>query len=130
MTIIIRTLPLLVLAASAGCASPLPQLDYYKVDADALGKIRNMSIIADTAEVAGVYKELGEVEGLYCDRTQVYAVESPEAKRSAVDQVKLRAALKGGDHISTPQCITRTTWDFTNNCFATVTCTATALASN
>lgn len=108
----------------AGCASPLPQLDYYDIETEALQKIRGMTIIEEDAREYRSYRELGEVQGLYCNRTKAYAG-SPES--SAVDQVKLRAAIKGADHIGTPQCETRTTWDFTNNCFSTVTCSAAAL---
>ena len=106
------------------CATPLPQLDYYDVDTQALGKIRTMKIIDDASREQGKYRDLGSVKGLYCNRTPPYAG-TPE--NTAIDQVKLRAAIKGADHIGTPACVTRTTWDFTNNCFSTVTCSAEAL---
>jgi hypothetical protein len=103
----------------------LPQIDYYDVDTQALRKIRTMRIIDDASITQGEYRELGQVRGLYCDRTPPYAT-TPEG--TAIDQVKLRAAIKGADYIGTPACVTRTTWDFTNNCFSTVICTAEALA--
>jgi hypothetical protein len=112
--------------AIAACATPLPQIDYYDVDTQALRKIRTMRIIGDASREQGEYQELGTVRGLYCDRSPPYAV-TPED--TAIDQVKLRAAISGADHIGTPSCETRTTWDFTNNCFSTVTCSADALVS-
>jgi hypothetical protein len=118
---------LLASLAIAACATPLPQIDYYDVDTQALRKIRTMRVIDDSSRAQDEYRVLGKVRGLYCDRTPPYAV-TPEG--TAIDQVKLRAAMKGADHIGTPACETRTTWDFTNNCFSTVTCTAEALAAD
>ena len=111
-----------------GCASPLKLLDFYEADAEAL---RNYSriVILDDEMTDGDYRNLGEVEGLYCNRTQAFAIDSSEAIRSAVDQVKLRAGAKGADAITMPSCQARTAWDLTNNCFATVTCRSEALAS-
>ncbi len=118
---------LLASLAIVACATPLPQIDYYDVDTQALRKIRTMRVIDDASRAQNEYRVLGKVRGLYCDRTPPYAV-TPEG--TAIDQVKLRAAMKGADHIATPACETRTTWDFTNNCFSTVTCTAEALAAD
>ena len=125
MKIKLRNIVISTALLVAGCASPLPQLDYYDVETDALRKIRAMTVIDEVAWDYGTYRELGEARGLYCNRNNAYAG-SPEG--SAIDQVKLRAAIMGADHISTPHCETRETWDLTNNCFATVTCSATALA--
>ncbi len=110
----------------SGCAAPLAQIDYYEVETEALQKIRTMQIIDDATLAAGGYRELGQVKGLYCDRSPPYAGTGEE---TAIDQIKLRAAIKGADHISTPSCETRTTWDLNNNCFSTVTCSATAIST-
>lgn len=124
MTRLTRTLLLIAVLSAGGCAAPLPQIDYYDVETDALRKLRNMSIIDEAGRAQGAYRELGEVKGLYCNRNR--AEISPE--RSAIDQLKISAAQKGADRIGTPSCETRTTWDLTNNCFMTVTCRAEALA--
>lgn len=112
-----------VVLVAAGCATALPQIDYYEVETDALRKVQGMSVLDDAVLAGGNYRELGEIQGQYCDRIQAYAG-SPE--QTAIDQLRLRAAIEGADHIGTPACETRTTWDLTNNCFSTVTCTATA----
>ena len=125
-TLRISTILLASLAITA-CATPLPQIDYYDVETDSLRKMRTMKVIDDASRAEGEYRLLGQVKGLYCDRTPPYAL-TPED--TAIDQVKLRAAMKGADHIGTPACETRTTWDFTNNCFSTVTCTAEALVAD
>lgn len=119
------TILLLATFTIAACATPVPQIDYYDVDTPVLQKLRTMRIIDDGAGEREEYRDLGQVEGLYCDRHPPYAG-TPE--QTAIDQVKLRAAMKGADHIGTPMCETRTTWDFTNNCFSTTTCSADALA--
>lgn len=125
MRVLKRTILIHVLLILAACASPLPQIDYYDVPLEALQRIRGMSIVGEDELSQGGYRELGEVEGLYCNRNAPNA-DSPEA--TAIDQAKLRAAMKGADRIGTPQCSTRTTWDLTNNCFSTTTCSATAFA--
>lgn len=111
-----------------GCASPLKLIDFYEADAEAL---RNYSriVILDGEMSDGDYRNLGEVEGLFCNRTQAFAIDSSEAIRSAVDQLKLRAGAQGADAITMPSCQARTTWDLTNNCFATVTCRSQAMVS-
>lgn len=109
----------------SACASPLPQIDYYAVDLHALQRIRAMTVVDDAARKEGSWRELGTVKGLYCDRNRPHA---GSAEKSAIDQAMLRAAMKGADHIGMPSCTTRTTWDLTNNCFSTTTCSAEALA--
>ncbi len=111
-----------------GCASPLRLIDFYEADAEALRNYSQIVILEDEI-IDGGYRDLGEVEGLYCNRTQAFEVDSSEAIRSAVDQVKLRAGASGADAITMPRCEERTTWDLTNNCFATVTCRSQALVS-
>ena len=124
MTMPNRVVTVCVLFLTAGCASPLPQIDYYDVETEALRKIRTMTVINDAALAQGAYRDLGEVKGIYCDRNQL--VSSPE--RSAIDQLKIRAAQNGADHIGTPSCETRDSWDLTNNCLSSTTCSAEALA--
>jgi len=112
-----------------GCASPLPQLDFYKADAEALRLYSRMVVLEEVAAGNGEYRDLGEVEGLYCNRTWGITIDHDEATRSAIDQVKLRAAGKGADAFSAPSCETSTTVDMTNNCMATVRCHSRAWAS-
>ena len=112
-----------------GCASPLPLLDFYEADADALRHYSRIVVLEQVAAGNGEYRDLGEVEGLYCNRTWGITIDPDEATRSAIDQVKLRAAGKGADAISAPSCETSTTVDMTNNCMATVRCHSRAWAS-
>ena len=114
----------------AACAAPVPQVDYYDVETEALERIRGMTILDEANIAAGGYRSLGTVKGLFCDRNQVLG--SPGAdgeRRVAVEQVKLKAAALGAEHISKPSCEARPSVDMTNNCMATVICTAEALAS-
>lgn len=119
---------IMVVVMLAGCAAPLPQIDFYDTDSGTLRQYRSIVILPEAADRQHGYEDLGEVEGLYCNRTRAFSVDSPEAKRIAVDQAKLRAAAEGADAISAPVCETSTTWDLTNNCFATLTCRSQALA--
>lgn len=112
-----------------GCASPLPQLDFYEADAEALRNYSRIEVVDDVGAADGKFRDLGEVEGLYCNRTWGVAIDVEEATRSAIDQVKLRAAGKGADAFSAPSCETSTTVDMTNNCMATVRCHSRAWAS-
>ncbi len=121
---------LLVMIAvlTTGCASAVPQIDYYDVDTEALQRLRGLTVLDDPTIERGNYQVLGDVEGLFCDRNQMYGVGSAEAKRVAVDQLKIRAAQLGADHISTPSCEVSESMDLTNNCWNSVMCSAEALA--
>jgi len=112
-----------------GCASPLPLIDFYEADSEALRNYRNILVLAVDDGGDAAFEDLGEVEGLYCNRTQAFGIMSDEAKRSAIDQVKLRAAAEGADAISAPACESRTTWDLTNNCYSTLVCRSRAFAN-
>ena len=109
-----------------GCASAVPVVDFYDTDSRTLSRFQQ---ITEVSESQGL-KILGEVQGIYCNKTygQV-GVNDPLAEAQAVDQVKLKAAEKGADHIGIPQCEIRDSGDFTNNCYGTVVCTASALKS-
>ena len=79
---------------------------------------------------SSVYRSLGTADGLYCQRNQLRMPPGASgARRIATEQVMLRAAIMGAEHISTPACETRSKLDMTNNCFSTVICTAEALVS-
>ena len=127
-----RATRILLLAAvascAAACAAPVPQIDYYDVETEALERIRGMTIVDDATVTADSYRSLGSVDGLYCDRNQLLASPGPDGERRvAVEQVMLKAAILGAAHIGTPTCEARSSIDMTNNCMATVICTAEAL---
>ena len=113
----------------SGCAAPIPRIDYYDVETDALMRIRDMRELDATALEAGAYLELDTVDGLFCSNQSVW-VGSAEAERAAVDQVKIRAAQLGATHISTPNCEADESLDMTNNCMATLKCKARAFREN
>jgi hypothetical protein len=113
----------------SGCAAPIPRIDYYDVETDALRRIRDMRELDAASIEAGSYRELGEVDGLYCP-TQRAWLDSSEAERLAVDQVKIRAAQLGATHIGTPSCESDGTLDMTNNCMTTLKCKARAFIEN
>ena len=119
-----------LMALATGCAAPLPQIDYYDVETEALERIRGMTVLDDASIAAGSYRSLGEVKGLYCDRNQMQLSPGISGEqRIAVEQIKLRAARLGADHIGTPSCDPRSGMDMTNNCMATLVCRAEALAA-
>jgi hypothetical protein len=118
---------LLAFLTIAACAAPLKEIDYYDVDTQALLKIRSMRVIDDASRAQGDFHVLGRVQGFYCNPRPPYAA-TPEA--TAIDQVKLRAAIEGADHIGTPACVSRKNRDIRYNCLSTVICTAEALVAD
>lgn len=106
-----------------GCASAVPVVDFYDTDSRTLLRFQQITIVSESQGL----KNLGEVQGIYCNKTygQV-GVNDVLAETQAIDQVKLKAAEKGADHIDAPQCEIRDSGDFTNNCYGTVVCTASA----
>ena len=119
-----------IACCAAACAAPVPQIDYYDVETEALERIRGMTIVDEESMPEGSYRSLGTVDGLYCDRNQLRMDPgADETRRIAIEQVMLKAAVLGAEHIGTPTCETRSSIDMTNNCMATVICTAEALAS-
>ena len=125
----VATLLVIAVILGSGCAAPIPRIDYYDVETDALQRIRDMRALDAAAIEAGAYHDLGEVDGLFCP-TQWIWLNSPEAQRMAVDQVKIRAAQLGATHISEPVCEANESMDMTNNCMSTVKCSARALVEN
>jgi hypothetical protein len=126
MTRIVATLLVATVILGSGCAAPIARIDYYDVDTEALQRIRGMRELDAAAIEAGSYRELGEVDGLFCP-TQWVWLNSPEAERMAVDQVKIRAAQLGATDISKPECKANESMDMTNNCMSTLRCKARAL---
>lgn len=113
----------------SGCATTVTVLDYYDMDSDVLKRIKGMSIVEEQLVLTSEYTDLGIVKGFYCHRNRVVheLADSPVAMRDAIDQLKLRAASKGADRISTPQCVVSENMDLTNNCWASLTCSGHAL---
>lgn len=116
-----------LIGIATGCAAPLPEIDYYSVETEALERLRGITILDDASIAAGDYESLGEVKGMYCERNNRKGPESQ--RRYAVEQMKLRAAKLDADHVSTPVCEARAGMDMTNNCWATLTCRAKALVA-
>ena len=124
-----NSIPILLAASSYLTACATPILDYYDMETDALRKIRGMTIVEEQAMSSGDYTDLGVVRGSFCERNRNVdpRADTPEAKRDAVDQVKLRAAAKGAEHISTPQCDINEQMDMINNCWSAIVCQSQAL---
>ncbi len=124
-----NSIPILLAAYSYLTACATPILDYYDMETDALRKIRGMTIVEEQAMSTGDYTDLGVVRGSFCERNRNIdpRADTPEAKRDAVDQVKLRAAAKGAEHISTPQCDINEQMDMINNCWSAIVCQSQAL---
>jgi hypothetical protein len=125
----VATLFVIAVVLGSGCATPIPRIDYYDVETDALRRIRDMGELDAVAIESGSYSDLGEVPGLFCPPQWMW-LNSPEAERMAVDQVKIRAAQLGATHISTPVCEADESMDMTNNCMSTMKCMARALREN
>ena len=117
--------------AMSGCATPVASIDYYDVDTATLKRIKPMTVVDDETLASGDYKDLGKVTGMHCRRTPPagggYAGQTEGPTRTAIDQLKLRAARKGASHITEPQCDINETMDLANNCWSSIKCTSKAL---
>ena len=124
-----NSIPILLAASSYLTACATPILDYYDMEADTLRRIRGMTIVEEQAISIDDYTDLGVVRGSFCERNRNIdpRADTPEARRDAVDQVKLRAAAKGAEHISTPQCDVNEQMDLVNNCWSAIACESHAL---
>ena len=111
-----------------GCATPIKVLDYYETDSAALAKIRHMKVVDEDALSSNDYTDLGVMDGIYCNRAPWDpAASADNARRRALDQLTLRAAMVGADYITTPQCVLNKGMDLSNNCWATLVCSSHAL---
>jgi hypothetical protein len=125
------TIALLIAGALTGCATAVPVVDFYDTDSDTLRRFQIISVLDGAFADAKDLKELGEVEGIYCKKTRgQVAVDDHLAEAQAIDQVKLKAAKKGANYITAPQCVIRDSGDFTNNCYSTLVCTSSAARAN
>ena len=118
--------------AMSGCATPVASIDYYDVDTATLKIIKPMTIIDEQTLASGDYKDLGKVTGMHCRRTPPagggYRGQRKGPKRTAIDQLKLRAARKGASHITEPQCDINESMDLSNNCWSSIKCSSKALS--
>jgi hypothetical protein len=122
-------LGMVLTGTTSGCATAVPEIDYYSVDTEVLERIRGITVLDDASIAAGAYRSLGELEGMFCERNKLRVSPGPELERRfAVEQIKLRAAQLGADHISEPVCEAHSGLDMTNNCWSSTTCSAKALA--
>ena len=115
----------------SGCATPVASIDYYDVDTATLKRIKPMTVIDEQTLASGNYKDLGKVTGMHCRRTPPagggYGGNTAGPKRTAIDQLKLRAAKKGASHITEPQCDINESMDLANNCWSSIKCSSKAL---
>jgi hypothetical protein len=120
------------LLAMSGCATPVASIDYYDVDTATLKRIKPMTVIDEQTLASGDYKDLGKVTGMHCRRTPPagggYGGNVAGPKRTAIDQLKLRAAKKGASHITSPECVVNESMDLANNCWSSIKCSSKALS--
>jgi len=116
----------------SGCATPVTSIDYYKVDTATLKRIKPMTVIDEQTLASGDYKDLGKVTGMHCRRTPPagggYRGNTAGPKRTAIDQLRLRAAKKGASYITSPECVINESMDLANNCWSSIKCTSRALS--
>jgi hypothetical protein len=115
----------------SGCATPVASIEYYDVDTATLRRIKPMTIADEELVASGDFKDLGKVTGMHCRRTPPagggYRGQIEGPKRTAIDQLKLRAAKKGASHITAPTCIINESMDLANNCWSSIKCSSKAL---
>ena len=119
---------LLMAGLLSGCADTVPIVDYYDVDTESLERYASMQVVNQSAIDSGEFYFTEEIEGLYCRKdARSDDVMSREAKKIAIDQVKLKAAREGADAISEPRCTPNIHGSFGNNCMSTLVCMSMAL---
>lgn len=125
----IRLASLVVLAATlSGCASGIPVVDFYAASSKSLHQYRNIEVLETDSPYSDSFVELEQIQGLFCRKfQQQVSIHDENATQQAIDQVKLKAAEIGADAISAPQCEVDSSSSFSNNCYGSVICTATAL---
>lgn len=118
-------------ATLSGCATAVPVVDYYDADSSTLRRFQSIDVLSDEAAEGKNLKNLGEIQGIYCKKThEQVPVHDEGARTLAIDQVKLKAAEKSADYISTPKCVISGSSDFTNNCYSTLMCTSSAFKTD
>jgi len=118
---------LLLAGTLSGCATAVPVVDFYDVDSSTLRRFQSIDVLDSALVDQKDLIKLGEVQGIYCKKMpgQVHVYDEL-AKAQAIDQVKLKAAEKGANYITAPQCAISDSGDFTNNCYSTMVCIASA----
>ncbi len=124
-----NTLIFVALASLCGCATPVKVVDYYDLPSSALANLRSMTVLPEHEKSDGDYTDLGVVSGFSCGRVRqdILISNGTDPMRKAIEQLKLNAAALGAEHVTKPVCIARDKVDFTNNCFASITCNSHAL---
>ena len=119
----------LAIALLSGCATQIKTMDYYDLPTESLNNLRAMTQLPELALSDENYTDVGVVTGLSCRRNTAVDPESgsPASENIAMDQLKLKAAALGADHITTPQCVRSDKMDLSNNCWSTLICTSHAL---
>lgn len=129
----VTSMLIVCLLGSTGCASSVSQIDYYKSDTATLQRVKPMRVIDLATQEAGDFRQLGKVNGIHCRRIpshETFVAGPAAARRSAIDQVKLRAAALGATHIATPRCEVHEGMDLANSCYASITCESEALVES
>ena len=124
------TIALMTAITLGGCATAVPVVDFYDTDSDALRRFQGITVLDGPSTDVNRVKTLGEVKGIYCEQGSRQISEDDHlAEARAIDQVKLKAAKLGADYMTKPQCVISNSGDVTNNCYATLVCTASALGN-
>ena len=126
--IYVRRFCVLAGACLGACAAPLEVIDFYEADADTLEKYRQMRILPQRQLATGSYENLGDIDGIYCQRD---SVQDPQAtskagRDNALDQLKLRAAQMGANILTPPLCSRPAKGDKTPGCVSLLRCQSTA----
>ncbi|MEL6950503.1 MAG: hypothetical protein AAGM16_10380 [Pseudomonadota bacterium] len=111
----------------AGCASSIPVIDFYEASSETLQRYQQINVLT-TSTAPRAFEPLEDIEGIYCRKKMGQAaLADREATLYAIDQVRLKAAEENADAITEPACTINTDNDFSNNCYGSVICRATAL---
>ena len=109
------------------CASSVPVVDFYDASSETLQRYQRIDVLT-TSTALSAFEPLGDVEGIYCRKqTGQASLTGHGATLYAIDQVRLKAAEENADAITEPACTINTDNDFSNNCYGSVICRATAL---
>jgi len=106
-----------------GCASN-PRID--SLSSEERAKVSEVQIFASTPPQA--YQALGEVSGLSCNRNKYQ--EQDISEKEALEGVKIRAVMKGGDAVINTLCQKNSDTDWVNNCWASIKCIGDAVKLN
>ena len=116
-------------AFTFGCVTPVKTVNHYDVSSEALKNIRAMQPLPDSALSDSGYTDIGVVSGSSCHSyAHVYAGTGSEtSNRKVFEQLILKAADLGAEHITTPHCEVIGSVQPGDDCTATLMCVSHAL---